>query len=114
MRSIASASVALTGAGSFGRRPLEQRQQRQLLRRRRYRRQSCAIDHREARLKQALDEIKDRYDFVLIDCPPALSWLTIDALTAADKVVVVVSPGYFDLDSIVQIGKIIQEVFLKG
>lgn len=71
---------------------------------------TTAIDHREARLKRALDEVKDGYDFVLIDCPPALSWLTINALTAADKVVVVVSPGYFELDSIVQIGKTIQEV----
>jgi chromosome partitioning protein len=71
---------------------------------------TTAIDHREARLKRALDEIKGGYDFVLIDCPPALSWLTINAMTAADKVVVVVSPGYFELDSIVQIGKTIQEV----
>lgn len=71
---------------------------------------TTALDHREERLKRELDKIKDDYDYVLIDCPPALGWLTINAFTASDKVLVVVSPGYFELDSIVQIGKTIQEV----
>jgi chromosome partitioning protein len=71
---------------------------------------TTAIDHREARLKAALDEITDRYDQIVIDCPPTLSWLTINALTAADQVIVVVSPGYFELDSIVQLSKTIREV----
>src|SRR5215211_6719951 len=71
---------------------------------------TTAIDHREARLKHQLDAVKDDFAFVFIDCPPALSWLTINAFTAADKVLVVVSPGYFELDSIVQIGKTIREV----
>ncbi len=71
---------------------------------------TTAIDHREARLKTQLDGVKDQYDFVFIDCPPTLSWLTINALTASDKVIVVVAPGYFELDSIVQMGKTIEEV----
>ena len=71
---------------------------------------TTAKDHREARLKNELDKLKDRYDYIFIDCPPALSWLTINAFTAADKVLVVVSPGYFELDSIVQISKSIAEV----
>src|SRR5215213_5036610 len=71
---------------------------------------TTAIDHREERLKRHLDAIKGNYDFVFIDCPPTLSWLTINAMTAADKIIVVVSPGYFELDSIVQISKTIKEV----
>lgn len=71
---------------------------------------TTAIDHREARLKTQLDTIASQYDYVFIDCPPTLSWLTINALTASDKVIVVVSPGYFELDLIVQISKTIKEV----
>src|SRR5436305_7924476 len=68
---------------------------------------TTAKDHREARLKRELDKIKAGYEYVFIDCPPALGWLTLNAFTASDKTIVVVSPGYFELDSIVQIGKTI-------
>ena len=71
---------------------------------------TTAIDHREERLKTALDAIQADYEYVFIDCPPTLSWLTINAFTAADKVIVVVSPGYFELDSIVQMSKTVEEV----
>lgn len=71
---------------------------------------TTAKDHREARLKNALDKVKHQYDHILIDCPPALSWLTINAFTASEQVLVVIAPGYFELDSIVQINKTIQEV----
>jgi chromosome partitioning protein len=71
---------------------------------------TAALDHREARLKSELEAVKAKYEFVIIDCPPTLAWLTLNALTASDKVVVVVSPGYFELDSIVQISKTIAEV----
>ena len=71
---------------------------------------TTARDHREARLKKKLDEISQNYDYIFIDCPPSLSWLTVNAFTAADRVLVVVSPGYFELDSIVQISKTVKEV----
>lgn len=71
---------------------------------------TTAIDHREERLKRGLELVKDKYDYIFIDCPPTLSWLTINAMTASDKVIVIVSPGYFELDSIVQISKTIKEV----
>ena len=71
---------------------------------------TTAIDHREARLKAELDPIAKDYDFVIIDCPPTLSWLTVNALTASDRVIVTVSPGYFELDSIVQLSKTLKEV----
>ncbi len=71
---------------------------------------TTAKDHREARLKTQLDQMAGNYDHVIIDCPPTLSWLTINAFTASDKVLVVVSPGYFELDSINQINKTLHEV----
>ena len=49
-------------------------------------------------------------DFVIIDNPPALGWLTLNSFTASDKVLVVVSPGYFELDSLVQLSKTLEEV----
>ena len=70
---------------------------------------TTAMDHREARLKRELDQVKASYEYVFIDCPPALGWLTLNAFTAADEVIVIVSPGYFELDSIVQISKTIAE-----
>ncbi len=71
---------------------------------------TTAKDHREARLKKELDNAKQKYDYVFVDCPPALSWLTINAFTASDEVIAVISPGYFELDSIVQLWKTIAEV----
>ena len=71
---------------------------------------TSAIDHREARVRRELEQVKDQFDEVIIDCPRALSWLTINAFTASDKVLIVVSPGYFELDSTVQLGKSIQNV----
>lgn len=71
---------------------------------------TSAIDHREARLKTMLDKIKRKYEYIFIDCPPALSWLTINAFTASERALVVVSPGYFELDSIVQITKTVKLV----
>lgn len=71
---------------------------------------TTAKDHREARLKRELDRVKGTYEYVFIDCPPALGWLTLNAFTAANEVIVIVSPGYFELDSIVQIRKTIAEV----
>ena len=71
---------------------------------------TTALDHRESRLKDQLLKVQQNYDYVFIDCPPALSWLTINAFSAADEVIVVISPGYFELESTVQIGKTIKEV----
>ena len=71
---------------------------------------TTALDHREARLKTELDKLKASYDYIFIDCPPALGWLTLNAFTAADQVLIVVEPGYFELDSIAQLQKTILRV----
>jgi chromosome partitioning protein len=71
---------------------------------------TTAKDHREARLKTHLDTVKEKYDFIIIDNPPVLGWLTLNSFTASDCVLVVVSPGYFELDSLVQLSKTLEEV----
>ncbi|MHC4244450.1 MAG: AAA family ATPase, partial [Planctomycetota bacterium] len=55
------------------------------------------ITERECCLKDALNEIKNDYDYTVIDCPPAVSLLTFNALRAADEVIVPVETGYFAL-----------------
>ena len=55
---------------------------------------------RELRLKKALDKIKDNYDFVFIDCPPALNLLTVNALCAADSILVPLQCEYFALEGL--------------
>lgn len=57
-------------------------------------------DGREQRLKRALDPLRERYDFILIDCPPALSLLTLNALTAADAVLVPMQCEYYALEGL--------------
>ena len=57
-------------------------------------------DDREQRLKRALAPIADDYDFILIDCPPALSLLTINALTAADSIIVPMQCEYYALEGV--------------
>jgi chromosome partitioning protein len=57
-------------------------------------------DGREQRLKRALDPLRERYDFILIDCPPALSLLTLNALTAADSVLVPMQCEYYAMEGL--------------
>jgi chromosome partitioning protein len=58
---------------------------------------------RERVLKQALEDIRTEYDFVVIDCPPSLGLLTLNALTAADSVVIPVQCEYFALEGLGQL-----------
>ena len=55
---------------------------------------------REQRLKRALEPLRDNYDFIIIDCPPALSLLTLNALTAADSVLVPMQCEYYALEGL--------------
>ena len=57
-------------------------------------------ERREYRLKEALETIQDRYDFILIDAPPSLGFLTINALTAARSVLVPVQCEYYALEGL--------------
>ena len=61
------------------------------------------VDDREFVLKEELDKIKDNYDFVIIDCPPALNLLTVNALVAADSVMVPIQCEYYALEGLTQL-----------
>ena len=58
---------------------------------------------REHRLKEALEEVKDKFDFIIIDCPPSLGLITLNALTAADSVLIPVQCEYYALEGLGQL-----------
>ena len=68
------------------------------------------IEHRERRLKDALAEIADDFDVIIIDCPPSLGLLTVNALTAADGVVIPMQCEYFALEGLTQLMLSIKKV----
>ena len=61
------------------------------------------IEEKEYILKKAIDKVKKNYDFVLIDCPPSLSMLTINAMCAADTVLVPIQCEYYALEGLSQL-----------
>lgn len=68
------------------------------------------IEKRQNRLKDPLSEISDNYDYILIDCPPSLGMLTVNALTASDGVVIPMQCEYFSLEGLSQIMMTIKQV----
>ena len=58
------------------------------------------MDHREFRLRDAIQEVKDKYDFIFVDCPPSLELLTLDGLCAADSLLVPVQCEYYALEGL--------------
>lgn len=65
---------------------------------------------RDQRLKRALDKVQDEYDYILIDCPPSLGNLTLNALAAANSVIVPIQCEYYALEGLSQLLKTIQLV----
>ena len=61
------------------------------------------IDEKEYIVKKAIEKIKDAYDYVIIDCPPSLSMLTINAMTTADSVLVPIQCEYYALEGLSQL-----------
>ena len=68
------------------------------------------VPDREYRMRKMLESIRDRYDFILIDCPPALDLLTLNALVAADSVLIPIQCEFFALEGISQLMDTIDKV----
>ncbi len=68
------------------------------------------VERREWRLADAIAPVADRYDYILIDCPPSLGLLTVNALTAADEVLIPVQCEYFALEGLGQLLETIELV----
>ena len=64
---------------------------------------ASALDNRSARLKKALDPVRDRYDYIVIDNPPSLGLMTINSFVASDRLVIPVSTAFFALSGLVQL-----------
>ncbi|MCK6618144.1 MAG: AAA family ATPase [Cyclobacteriaceae bacterium] len=66
-----------------------------------------SIEHREEKMRDALQKIKNDYEFIIIDCSPSLGLITINALTAADSVIIPVQCEYFALEGL---GKLLNTI----
>ena len=61
------------------------------------------INKREFQLKEALNKVKDNYDFIIIDCPPSLGLVTLNSLTATDSVIIPIQCEYYALEGVMQL-----------
>ena len=61
------------------------------------------VDNKEYIIRDEVEKIKDRYEFIIIDCPPALSMLTINAMTTSDSVLVPIQCEYYALEGLSQL-----------
>jgi chromosome partitioning protein len=70
----------------------------------------ATVEGREIRLRQALDPVKDKYDIVVLDCPPALDLLTLNVLVAAQTLIVPMQAEYFALEGITELISTLERV----
>lgn len=69
-----------------------------------------AVYSRESRLKKSLEPVRSRYDIILIDCPPSLGLLTVNALAAADEVMIPIQCEYYALEGLVLLLRTIEKI----
>ena len=70
----------------------------------------AGAEDRTLRLRRALEPIKDRFDFVILDCPPALDLLTLNVLSAAESLIVPMQAEYFALEGISELVSTLERV----
>jgi chromosome partitioning protein len=68
------------------------------------------VEHKERRLREALEPVSADYDYVLIDCPPSLNMLTVNGLVAADGVIIAMQCEYFALEGLTALVSTIQRI----
>ena len=61
------------------------------------------LEHREMRLRQSLEPVQDQFDYIIIDCPPSLGLLTLNALTAARSLLVPIQCEYYALEGVTEL-----------
>ena len=71
------------------------------------------VENKEAALKKNLENVRDQYDYILIDCPPSLSMLTINAMVASDSVIIPIQCEYYALEGLTQVIRTINLVKKK-
>lgn len=69
-----------------------------------------SADLKEKRLKLALESVRDKYDYILIDCPPSLNMLTVNALVAADGVLIPIQTEYYALEGLSALLRTVEQI----
>ena len=69
-----------------------------------------ALDNRSERLKRSIGNLREKYDYIIIDNPPSLGLITINSFTASDKLIIPVSTGFFAMTGLVQLQETIEMV----
>ena len=69
-----------------------------------------ALEGREKRLRRAIDQVRDAYDYIFIDCPPSLGFLTINSLTAVESVLIPIQCEFYALEGVSQLVSTIELV----
>lgn len=70
----------------------------------------AGLPHRESLLKRMIEPIRDSYDYIIIDCPPSLGLMTLNALVASDSIIIPIQAEFYALEGLAQLVKTVQVV----